>query len=168
MKNFCFVKKSLLDRLINVLQTIKVALIRNTFSRLFKSTKMAKSRYDYEIINFKSGIVLNILFQRLLPKTIGKAKIWFFLKSTFFSTLGHKYLIRCFYGTCFFWYWECEIVKYGDQAKRHDFWSRFLLLNSPFLFPPKKRGKGEKNNQSGGQKACLSARSKEYILNSYK
>ena len=38
-------KKSLLDRLINVLPTKK----SDTFSMPFKSTKIAKFRYDYEI-----------------------------------------------------------------------------------------------------------------------
>ena len=32
-------------------------------------------------------------------------------------------------------------VPPSDETGRYDFWSRFLLLHSPFLFPPKKRGK---------------------------
>ena len=112
MKNFCFVKKSLLNRLINILSTKKVALIRDTFSRPFKSTKMSKFRYDYEIINCKSGIVLNILFERLLSKTTGKATILFFLKSTLFNTLDHQYLIRCFYGT----YLRLKIINTPHKA----------------------------------------------------
>ena len=86
------------DCLINVLPTKKVALIRDTFSRPFKSTKMAKFWYDYEIINCKSGILLDILFQRLLSKTKWKSTILVFLKNTFLNTFGHQYLIWCFYG----------------------------------------------------------------------
>ena len=44
------------------------------------------------------------------------------------------------------------------RADRHDFLSQFLLIHSPFhlhSFLGGKR-KGEKNNQSRGQKSCLS------------
>ena len=48
-----------------------------------------------------------------------------------------------------------------DQAERHDFLSRFLLLILLFFFPLflEGREKGEKDNQSCGQKSCHSARS---------
>ena len=48
-----------------------------------------------------------------------------------------------------------------DRAERHAFWSRFLLFILLFFFPLFWGGKrkGEKNNQSRGQKTCLSARS---------
>ena len=36
------------------------------------------------------------MFQRLFSKSKGKATILFLLKGTFFNTLGHQYLIRCF------------------------------------------------------------------------
>ena len=48
-----------------------------------------------------------------------------------------------------------------DRAKTHNLKSRFLLfilLFFPSIFLGGKR-KGEKNNQSRGQKSCLSARS---------
>ena len=32
-----------------------------------------------------------------------------------------------------------------DGTERYDFWSRFLLLHSPFLFPPKKEGREKEN-----------------------
>ena len=45
--------------------------------------------------------------------------------------------------------------------KGMSFDTRHWLFFSPFLLPPKKRGKrkGEKNNQCRGQNACLSDRS---------
>ena len=45
-----------------------------------------------------------------------------------------------------------------DRAERYGFGSRYFLLHSYFLFPPFLGGniKGEKNNQSLGQKTCLS------------
>ena len=47
-----------------------------------------------------------------------------------------------------------------DRAERHDFWSQFLLIYSPFLiFSLGGKRQGEKNNQGRGKKACLSARS---------
>ena len=46
-----------------------------------------------------------------------------------------------------------------DRAERHDFWSRFWLFILLFLFPPGRKRKGKKENQSRGQKSCLSARS---------
>ena len=50
---------------------------------------------------------------------------------------------------------------YKDRAQKQDFWSRFLLLHSPFLFPlfflrEEKRGK---ELPSRVQKLCLTARS---------
>ena len=53
-----------------------------------------------------------------------------------------------------------------DRAERHDFWSRFLpfiLLFFSRVFLGGKR-KGEKNNQSRGQKLCLSARSRNHMI----
>ena len=44
-----------------------------------------------------------------------------------------------------------------DRAERHAFWSRFLLIHSPCLLPSFFRR--ENNNQSRGEKSCLSARS---------
>ena len=50
-----------------------------------------------------------------------------------------------------------------DRAERHDFWSRFLLTILLFFFHLFLGGKrkGEKKNQSHGQKACLSVSSKK-------
>ena len=44
-----------------------------------------------------------------------------------------------------------------DETERYDFWTRFLLLHSPFLFPPKKRGKrkGEWCSKNRDQKSYL-------------
>ena len=52
-----------------------------------------------------------------------------------------------------------DIMK--DRAERHDFRTRFLLFILLFFFPLFLGGKrkGEENNQSVGQKSCLSARS---------
>ena len=48
----------------------------------------------------------------------------------------------------------------NDRAERHGLWSRFLLIHSPFLLHSffRREEKREKNNQSRGQKSCLSAR----------
>ena len=54
-----------------------------------------------------------------------------------------------------------SLYIFFDRAERNDFWSRLLLFIFLFFFPPFLVGKskGEKNNQSRGQKPCLSARS---------
>jgi hypothetical protein len=64
------------------------------------------------------------------------------------------------------WTSICIQGKKWDRAERHDFWSRFLLFILFFLFPPFLGGKrkGEENNQSRGQKSCLSARSKMCVM----
>ena len=59
-------------------------------------------------------------------------------------------------------YWE--LIKFLPalcRAEWHDFWSRFLLIHSPFLLPSffRREGKREKNNQSRGQNSCLSDQS---------
>ena len=36
---------------------------------------------------------------------------------------------------------QVSVPSNFDGTERYDFSSRFLLLHSPFLFPPKKRGK---------------------------
>ena len=55
----------------------------------------------------------------------------------------------------------CQFGWIIDRAERHDFWSRFLVFILLFFVPLFLRGKrkGEKNNQSRGQKPCLSTRS---------
>ena len=65
-----------------------------------------------------------------------------------------------------------------DGTERYDFWSRFLLLHSPFLFPPKKRGKrkGEWCSKNRDQKSYLPVSSnnssiltgKKYVVQIYK
>ena len=47
---------------------------------------------------------------------------------------------------------------YSDDPERHDLKSRLWLLFSPFLFPPKKRGKEKRrlNSKNRDFKSCLS------------
>ena len=60
-----------------------------------------------------------------------------------------------------------EIIKSAiDRAESHDLKSRLWLFFSPFLFPPKQRGKkkGRMNCKYREFKSCLSARSyKQYM-----
>ena len=46
---------------------------------------------------------------------------------------------------------------FEDRAEGHDFWERLWLFFSPFLFPPKIRGR--KNSKNRDQMSCLSGRS---------
>ena len=48
-----------------------------------------------------------------------------------------------------------------NRAERYDFWPRLWLFFSPFLFPPKKRGKNKRrmNRKNRDQKSCLSVHS---------
>ena len=50
---------------------------------------------------------------------------------------------------------------YFDRAEGYDFWPRLWSFFSPFLFPPRKRGKKKRrmNSKNRDQKSCLSARS---------
>ena len=50
---------------------------------------------------------------------------------------------------------------HDDRAERHDFWPPLWLFSSPFLFPPKNRGKKKRrmNSKNLVLKSCLSARS---------
>ena len=52
-------------------------------------------------------------------------------------------------------------MRIWDRVEKHDFWSRFLLIHSLFLLSSfiRREEKSGKNNQSRGQKSCLSARS---------
>ena len=65
----------------------------------------------------------------------------------------NSYVFKLISQTCFH--------VYKDRAERHDFWLRFLLFILLFFSPLFLGGKrkGEQNNQSCGQKSCLSARS---------
>ena len=53
-----------------------------------------------------------------------------------------------------------------DGTGRYDFWSRFLLLHSPFLFPPQKRGKrkGEWCSKNRDQKSYLPVSTSKWSL----
>ena len=53
-----------------------------------------------------------------------------------------------------------------DGTERYDFWSRFSLLHSPFLFAPKKRGKrkGKWSSKNRDQKSYLSVPSLQRYL----
>ena len=55
---------------------------------------------------------------------------------------------------------ECLQI-FGDRAERHDLKSRPWFFFSPFIFPPKQRGKKKKrmNTKNCDFKSCLFARS---------
>ena len=48
---------------------------------------------------------------------------------------------------------------FKNQSERHDLKTRLWLFFSPFLFPPKERGKKKRRMKNRDQKSCLSARS---------
>ena len=67
----------------------------------------------------------------------------------------------CIKENCAFYMKENK-MQINDQAERLGYWPRLWLVFSPFLFPPRERGKKKRrmNSKKRKQKVFLSARSK--------